>query len=398
MGGRFYAYLNTAAFIIETYDGSTPLVHHLKHYFAQFKKHGSKDRKFISHACYCYFRLGNAVQNISREEQLKIALFICNIELTGWSTIYPENWKANWHVDLNNRIHFIQQEYSTFNEHAIFPWQNQLSDGVDASLFSLAHLIQPFLFIRLRPSFEKTVVQRLRDVEIPFQKINNHCLALANGVKLDDGIELNKEAVVQDFSSQQIAHFITEEFVQLDWKKTWTVWDCCTASGGKTILLHDIHRRNEYYLSDVRASMHHQLKQRLDAAQISNWKFNTADLTESQFPFGGNIFFDFIIADVPCTGSGTWTRTPEQIHFFNEETISQYAATQQKIVTNVLNNLKPQGYLLYITCSAFKQENEMVAAYIQNQLKLSLVKMEILKGYSNHADTMFAALFRKTIA
>lgn len=398
MGGRFFAYLNTAAFIIETYDGSTPLVHHLKHYFAQFKKHGSKDRKLISHACYCYFRLGYAIKNISIIEQLKVALFICNVELNGWENIYHENWKSNWTVDLKDRIHWIKNEYSNFNEAGIFPWENQLSDGVDASLFSLAHLLQPFLFIRLRPSFEKIVVQRLRDLEIPFQKINNNCLALANGIKLDDAIQLNKEAVVQDYSSQQIAAIISEELIQLNWQKTWTVWDCCTASGGKTILLHDLHRRNEYFLTDVRTSMQHQLKQRLDAAQISNWRFAIADLTESSFPFGGNVFFDFIIADVPCTGSGTWSRTPEQIHFFNEENIGEYAATQKKIVTNVVNNLKEEGYLLYITCSAFKQENEMVAAYIQNQLNLSLVKMQLIQGYTNHADTMFTALFKKTIA
>ena len=55
-----------------------------------------------------------------------------------------------------------------------------------------------------------------------------------------------------------------------------------------------------------------------------------------------------------------------------------------------------KGKLVYITCSVFKQENETVAAFIENHLPLELIKMELLTGYYQKADTMFAALFRKT--
>ena len=395
MGGKFYSYLNTAAFIIETYDDSTPLVHHLKHYFAQFKKHGSKDRKFISHACYCYYRLGTSIVNIPTTEQLKIALFLCNPEPSVWHIIFTEEWLSEWKNTIERRIEFIEQQFNSFNAAGFFPWQEELSNGVDVTQFSLSHLIQPLLFVRLRPSHEKTVVQRLRDVEISFQKIGTNCLALPNSTKLADVVRMNEELVVQDYNSQQIANFITPELIVLNWQQTWKVWDCCTASGGKTILLHDIHRINDYYLTDVRASMQHQLKQRLDAAHIQHWKFVSADLTEQVFPFGDNMLFDFIIADVPCTGSGTWARTPEQIHSFKQAMIGEYASTQKKIVTNVVNSLKEDGYLLYITCSVFKQENEAVAMYIQEQLKMQLIKIELMKGYQLKADTMFAALFKK---
>lgn len=60
-----------------------------------------------------------------------------------------------------------------------------------------------------------------------------------------------------------------------------------------------------------------------------------------------------------------------------------------------MNSLKEDGYLLYITCSVFKQENEAVAMYIQEQLKMQLIKIELMKGYNLKADTMFAALFKK---
>ena len=393
---RFHSYLNTATFIIETYDGTTPLVHHLKHYFAQFKKHGSKDRKLISHLCYCYFRLGNALQQLTIAERIKVGLFLCNNEAGVWTVLYDDElWLNNWKNVLNERISFVQQQLPECKLEELFPWQDELSEGVDGTVFSLSHLIQPFLYLRIRPGFEKTVIQRLRDLDIPFQKITATSLALANGTKLDDVIRINTEAVVQDLSSQSIASFITPESVQLNWQQQWKVWDCCTASGGKTILLYDLHKKVEFYLSDVRASMQHQLKQRLEAAQIHQWKFTTADLTQDNTPFGKHQNFDFIIADVPCTGSGTWARTPEQIQYFQTEMIEQYATTQKRIVTNVINSLNKGGYLLYITCSAFKKENEEVVAFIQQNTSLQLVKMELLKGYNHQADTMFGALLYK---
>ena len=57
--------------------------------------------------------------------------------------------------------------------------------------------------------------------------------------------------------------------------------------------------------------------------------------------------------------------------------------------------LEPEGYLLYITCSVFKKENEEVVEFIKEKFNLHIIKMELLKGYDKKADTMFAALMKK---
>ena len=110
---RFQSYFNTAIQLIKSYDGSIPLTHFLKQYFAQHKKHGSKDRKLISHLCYCYYRLGHALKKISVEEKLKIAIYLCNDEAGAWQILFDETWNE-WSEDLNNRINFIQKKIPVF--------------------------------------------------------------------------------------------------------------------------------------------------------------------------------------------------------------------------------------------------------------------------------------------
>ena len=102
-----------------------------------------------------------------------------------------------------------------------------------------------------------------------------------------------------------------------------------------------------------------------------------------------------IICDAPCTGSGTWSRTPEQLSFFNLNDLEKYSGIQKRIAGNVVPHLKKDGIFVYITCSVFKEENEAVAGFIRDTLHLNLLHQEILKGFDWRADNMFVAVFKK---
>ncbi|HEX4878112.1 MAG TPA: Fmu (Sun) domain protein, partial [Chitinophagaceae bacterium] len=149
-------------------------------------------------------------------------------------------------------------------------------------------------------------------------------------------------------------------------------------------------------VSDVRESILANLKKRFATAGIKKYKCFIADLTKDD-AIAQQIKFDLVIADVPCSGSGTWSRTPEQLFYFDETKIEQYAALQKKILSNVIPAVRPGGFLLYITCSVFAKENEDVIDFITQQTGLVLVKSVLLKGYEMKADTMFAALLQKTL-
>ncbi len=390
---RFHSYFNTAIQLLAGYNGSMPLAHYLKNYFAQHKKHGSGDRKHISHLCYCYYRLGHALKDISAEERLKAAIFLCSDVLDGWSILFDEEWLWHHHPALQNRIAFLHQTYN-FSVQQIFPWQAQLSGGIDAEAFATSHLVQPNLFLRIRPGKKNTVAAKLQAANIAYIEISDTCFALANTSKADKVLALNNEAVVQDYSSQRISELlglIRQRPVKQE--VDMRVWDCCAASGGKAILVYDTLKNINLTVSDVRSSIIHNLQTRFTEAGIKKYTAFTADLSVT--PSAVRVSpFDVVICDAPCSGSGTWGRTPEQLAFFSQDNIAHYSQLQQKIVHNALPHVTQGGHFLYITCSVFEEENEKQVEYITAQ-GLTLVKAALLTGYNNKADTMFGALFKK---
>ena len=148
----------------------------------------------------------------------------------------------------------------------------------------------------------------------------------------------------------------------------------------------------ELTVSDIRESILSNLKKRFSEAGITNYKSFVANL-QSKFT-SPKSKFDLVIADVPCTGSGTWSRTPEQLYYFSTDRIGEYVTKQDKITSAVIPYIKPRGYLLYITCSVFRQENEDRVNDLVSRFPLNLIEMQLIKGYDKKADTLFSALLQ----
>ena len=401
---RYQSYLNTAAKIIGSYKGETPLSIFLKNFFAADKKYGSRDRKQIAALCYHYYRLGKALTDMPVEERIITAAFLCENANSDFVAFHRPEWNEKVHLALAEKISFLNIKLSPTE---IFPWTTALSEGIDAELFSLSFLYQPDLFIRIRPGKKKSVLEKLTSAGLPFSEIQEDCITLPNGTAVDRVLELDKEAVVQDASSQQVLNFFkkatsNKEITVGSWQlakspeqHSKSAWDCCAASGGKSILLFDILDGNiDLTVSDIRESIISNLKKRFTIAGINRYKSFISDLSTAHCPLP-TANCQLLLCDAPCTGSGTWSRTPEQLYFFKEEQIGEYAARQKQIVSNAIPALGVDGLFVYITCSVFKQENEEVVEWIRSTYKMELLQMEVLKGYDKKADSMFVALLRR---
>lgn len=385
---RQQSYLNSAKIIIGIYDGREPLSVFLKKYFATHKKYGSKDRKQIATLCYHFYRLGKALTNISDDEKMIIATFLCEHSVNDFLHFHKPEWNA-----LTTRPPAEKISCVGFAVEDVFPWKEELSGGIDLNLFCFSFFTQPHLFLRIRPGQKENVLKKLKDAGLPFELKEEDCIALPNASKLEGTFEPDKEAVVQDYNSQQVLNFIKSPVP--GFMHPISVWDCCAASGGKSILVYDIFQKQvDLTVSDIRESILSNLKKRFSAAGINRHHSFMADLTANPFPIPHSPF-QLIICDAPCTGSGTWSRTPEQLYFFKKEIIADYAGKQKKIVTNVIPHLKTGGLFIYITCSVFKKENEELVNFVKEKFHLQVLQMELLIGFDKRADSMFVAVFLK---
>ncbi len=400
---RFYSYLNTAVTIIRQYDGSQPLASFLKPFFAAQKKYGSNDRKQISHLCYCYYRTGKMFLDVglSDDESLRTCilagLFLCSAKEDDLLSRLKPEWNDRVLLSLNEKSAWLGTQVRGLKKVSIsnvFPWQHELSEGINHDLFCASFFMQPQLFIRLRPGYNKVVQNKLDKAGVQYQVIDENCIAFDNATKLERIVTVDKEVVVQDYNSQRVSELLR----LVAHPGALKLWDCCAASGGKSILAKDVLANIDLTVSDIRKSILLNLKERFAAAGIKDYTALVIDLTKDHLPFdSGQPLFDLVICDAPCSGSGTWSRTPEQLFFWNAENLLDYTHLQRKILLRVLSCLKPGGHLLYITCSVFKKENEEMVNEVSKQFNLEMLQMDTLKGYDKRADTLFAALLKSRV-
>ncbi len=354
--------------ITETYDGSLPLAHFLKNYFKQYPILGSRDRRILSAMAYSWYR---SKKGLTRNEAgteieplVKNCLSVCNVLLPS----FPLDPTPPMAFDIE----------------ALFPYNIPHSKGISSHEWLQSMLSQPDLFIRVRKNKTK-IIDLLRSQDIPFNFITDNCLSLPNGAKIDALLPPDSY-VVQDASSQKTGDYFKP-------KKNEQWYDCCAGAGGKSLLLKDMEPGVRLIASDLRETILHNLRQRFKLyghTLPETYATNVADKLQLEKALGGRKF-DNIICDAPCSGSGTWARTPEQLYFFDPAVLDKFSALQKTIAVNAARYLKASGRLLYITCSVFEAENEQVVEEITGATGLTLVRSQLINGTGIHADSMYIA-------
>lgn len=401
-----HTYLNVAEQLLNQYTPPQPFHLYIKKYFSANKKHGSRDRKTIAALCYAYFRLGKSFANYSTKQKLLLGISLCHQELLNekWVAVSNEEIPALeasfFELSLNQKVQFLQQNFG-FDLEQLFPTIQELSSLTNRDPFLTSILNQNLVWLRVRRNKKEKVELLLKEKSISY--INHPNIPDAIGfekINIEEVFGKNHHhwVEVQDASSQQ-----TDNFILVD--KQQKIWDCCCGAGGKSLMLKDSVPEIELYCSDVRPQILSNLQNRFKQSAIPIPFCAVTDLSnnatsdivfetkEERRPIQHN-YFDTIIADVPCSGSGTWGRTPEQAYYFDESQIEVFSQKQKTIVTNAIPFLKTGGKLYYITCSVFKKENEEQVAYFEKQ-GLKQIQYQLIEGYSHKADTMFIAEFEK---
>jgi 16S rRNA (cytosine967-C5)-methyltransferase len=169
---------------------------------------------------------------------------------------------------------------------------------------------------------------------------------------------------IQDEGSQLVASLVGEGR---------RVLDCCAAPGGKTAALATRLPQAEIIATELH-SHRATLLRRL--APQTNVEVVTADALS--LPYGSD--FDRVLADVPCSGTGTLARNPEIKWKLKPEDLLDLQSRQIAILHAAMRYVAPGGRLVYSTCSLEPEENEQVIAaclLANSDFRIIPVRMEL---------------------
>jgi len=192
---------------------------------------------------------------------------------------------------------------------------------------------------------------------------------------------------VQDEASQLVA-------LQVKAAPGEHILDYCAGSGGKSLAIAPLMQgKGKLYLHDIRTKVLIEAKKRLKKAEIQN-----SEIIFPDDPKKGRFYkkMDWVLVDVPCSGSGTLRRNPDQKWNFEENIISTFVQKQRDIFREALHFVKTGGHIVYSTCSVHPAENDkQVATFIEN-FPLKLVQ-EPFRSFPKKGgmDGFYAATLQK---
>jgi len=201
----------------------------------------------------------------------------------------------------------------------------------------------------------------------------------------------NGKVAIQDEGSQLVAALVGAG------KR---ILDCCAAPGGKTGALATRMPEAEIFAAELHP---HRARLLRKLAPQKNVHVIAADALD--LPFGAD--FDRVMADVPCSGTGTLARNPEiKWRLKPDDDLNDLQSRQTAILRATMRHVAPGGRLVYSTCSLEPEENEhVVAACLRESQEFKVVpaKRELTRLQQtgelvwNDVDTLVSGDYLRTI-
>lgn len=165
----------------------------------------------------------------------------------------------------------------------------------------------------------------------------------------------NKIVEIQDEGSQLVC-------LACNPQKNQKILDACAGAGGKSLffafLMEDI---GTIIANDVSAPKLKELQFRARKAGFRSIKTNLLTFNERKSPSLKENSFDIVLVDAPCSGIGTARRNPMHKWWLTPEKLNRLATKQYQMLKFYSKFVKPNGYLVYATCSLMPEENQFIA-------------------------------------
>ncbi len=180
----------------------------------------------------------------------------------------------------------------------------------------------------------------------------------------------------------------------------WQVLDLCAAPGGKSLLLAEsLSMEGQIVGVDLpkRCERLRENYQKITSTQATVLPANVLELTpqtfeSEQLPSS----YDLVYLDVPCSNTGVIQRRPDVKWRLQSGDIESAAKLQEQLINKAAQFLKPQGNLIYSTCSIEPRENEeVINKFLREHPEFELTKQALSKPWETGIDGAGAFLLKK---
>lgn len=258
-----------------------------------------------------------------------------------------------------------------------------LGDQADGVLAALQARAPVFLRVNTRRADLARVTELLAELDVTAQphplsksalEITKNPRRVAQSAPYKDGL-----VELQDAGSQAVVDYLPLQDGQ-------RVLDYCAGGGGKALAM--AARTNISLLAhDTDPKRMADFPARASRAGVKVETIETDDLSGQKF--------DMVLCDVPCSGSGAWRRSPDAKWDLTSDRLTELCQIQAEILQKASGMVSQAGYLSYVTCSVFNQENSLqINDFLGNNPGWCLEKSRQLTPLDG-GDGFFVALLKR---
>ncbi len=182
---------------------------------------------------------------------------------------------------------------------------------------------------------------------------------------------------VQEASSMFIDH-ILKTIRQTDDEPV-KILDLCAAPGGKSTLINSAIGSNDLLVANE------IIKTRVPVLcdNLNRWGTSNIIVSNNDPRDFGRLpgFFDMILVDAPCSGSGMFRKDPAAMNEWSEANVNLCHQRQERILADIYPALKEDGHLIYSTCSYSHQENEDILDWLCSEFDMESLRIPIYKEW-----------------
>ncbi|WP_042271745.1 16S rRNA (cytosine(967)-C(5))-methyltransferase RsmB [[Clostridium] dakarense] len=298
------------------------------------------------------------------------------------------NKKEVLKVDIESEIMSLSTKYS-YSPWMIKNWINNFSKEFTEDLLE-ANSERPSIYLRVNTlkTNRDELLNKLKEMDIKAYKVPHVEEAIkVENLKNIENNELFKEGLftIQDISSMLVGKVINP-------KENSLVLDVCSAPGGKSTHLATLmNNTGKVVARDV---FEHKLKlidntvKRLGLENVEIESYDASKLDVESIEK-----YDYVLADVPCSGLGIIRRKPE-IKFKSKAELKELPSIQKTILENASKYVKVNGILVYSTCTIQDSENiNIVNEFLNENDKFELVPIDEINIDLDNQDKGYLKIY-----